>query len=395
MNVETILFALLRMEICGEAVSEEIKAAISPEILEPLFELSRKHSVAQIVGNALSKLGVLGQDEASVKFRKSTMGAVTRYIQMSNAYYCICDALEKAQIPFLPLKGLILRDWYPEPWMRTSSDIDILVKREDLEFAAGIVSDKLGYQKEKEESHDISFYSPAGIHLELHFNLIEDSISQVQSELLSRIWDVVHPAEGYTYKMIMPMSWFRFYHISHMAKHVKYAGCGIRPLIDLWIIDHRVGYDVNEEEELITKGCLVSFEKAAKRLSEHWLSRGPLDELSRHLGDYILGSGTHGTARNIITIRQRGKVGKVRYALARVFKPRDSLRKMYPVLEKYKWLYPLCMVHRWLHILCDRKLRTYAVWELKEHADTSAEEIRGVSYLLEQLEIENKKKPND
>ena len=66
MNVETILFALLRMEICGDAVSEEIKAAISPEIVEPLFELSPRHSIAQIVGNALSKLGALGQNEASL-----------------------------------------------------------------------------------------------------------------------------------------------------------------------------------------------------------------------------------------------------------------------------------------------------------------------------------------
>ena len=35
--------------------------------------------------------------------------------------------IKKVQIPFLPLKGSVIRQYYPEPWMRTSCDIDILV----------------------------------------------------------------------------------------------------------------------------------------------------------------------------------------------------------------------------------------------------------------------------
>ena len=44
-----------------------------------------------------------------------------------------CNALEKAQIPFVPLKGSVIRKYYPEAWMRTSSDIDVLVHKEDVE----------------------------------------------------------------------------------------------------------------------------------------------------------------------------------------------------------------------------------------------------------------------
>ena len=47
-------------------------------------------------------------------------------------YENLCSAFEKAQIPFLPLKGSVIRKYYPEAWMRTSCDIDILVHDEDV-----------------------------------------------------------------------------------------------------------------------------------------------------------------------------------------------------------------------------------------------------------------------
>ncbi|MBO4954226.1 MAG: nucleotidyltransferase family protein, partial [Clostridia bacterium] len=36
-------------------------------------------------------------------------------------------------IDFMPLKGAVIRQYYPEPWMRTSCDIDIHVKKDRLE----------------------------------------------------------------------------------------------------------------------------------------------------------------------------------------------------------------------------------------------------------------------
>lgn len=104
--------------------------------------------------------------------------------------YSICDALEKACIPFIPLKGSVLRDLYPEGWMRTSSDIDILVKQDDVEKAADILVEKLGYSRKVGTTREISFFSPLQIHLELHFDLIEDTVSKEQNDILSKIWNV-------------------------------------------------------------------------------------------------------------------------------------------------------------------------------------------------------------
>lgn len=57
----------------------------------------------------------------------------------------IGKTLEKANIPFILLKGSVIRKYYPESWMRTSCDIDILVNELDLNSAIRLLCDSLRY----------------------------------------------------------------------------------------------------------------------------------------------------------------------------------------------------------------------------------------------------------
>ena len=62
----------------------------------------------------------------------------------------LCHAFTEKNVLLLPIKGVaLLDDLYPDYPVRSSSDIDILVKEEDLEEAAKILED-LGYQKNLE-----------------------------------------------------------------------------------------------------------------------------------------------------------------------------------------------------------------------------------------------------
>ena len=155
MTESDILFALLRHQICGEEIGEEVKQALTPERLEKVYKLATSHDLAHLAGQSLSQLGLLGEDEVSGKFKKKAMQAVYRYVQVNFEYEQICATLEEAKIPFIPLKGSVLRHYYPEPWMRTSSDIDVLVTPENLDAAAAVLTEKLGYQAGKKHEHDI------------------------------------------------------------------------------------------------------------------------------------------------------------------------------------------------------------------------------------------------
>ena len=142
MNKETVLFALLRVAVCTEAGTEELRAACTDDMLESVYVLASKYDLAHLVGQGVSKLN-LAESETLNQCKNSAMQAFVRYGRMNYAYESVCGVLEAEQIPFIPLKGSVLREWYPEPWMRTSCDMDILVHKEDAESAAALLQEKL------------------------------------------------------------------------------------------------------------------------------------------------------------------------------------------------------------------------------------------------------------
>ena len=141
-NLIAVMFSLLRYEIGqGDALGEEERAFCS-EQMELLYKLSKKHDIAHLIGDALSKQKLLESgDEWAQKFQKERLLALYRYEQLNFALGEICQTLEEAKIPFMPLKGSVIRPYYPEPWMRTSCDIDVLVHEEDLDRAVAALTE--------------------------------------------------------------------------------------------------------------------------------------------------------------------------------------------------------------------------------------------------------------
>ena len=178
----------------------------------------------------------------------------------------ICEALEQAKIPYLPLKGSVLRALYPKGWMRTSCDIDILVREADLERAVTVLCETLEYEKKGLGSHDVSLFSPANIHLELHYDLVEDARANNCAALLSHIWEYAHPKAEGSAEHVLSDEMFYFYHIAHMAKHFEIGGCGLRPFLDLWLLDH-IEADKARRDALLEQGKLLQFAEICRRLS--------------------------------------------------------------------------------------------------------------------------------
>ena len=66
--------------------------------------------------------------------------------------------------------------------------------------------------------------------MELHFELVETDFKK--SALLSDVWNGDELIKASDFEYAMTNELFLFFHIYHMAKHLKYGGCGIKPLID-------------------------------------------------------------------------------------------------------------------------------------------------------------------
>ncbi|MBR6632974.1 MAG: nucleotidyltransferase family protein [Clostridia bacterium] len=340
-----ILFALLRSAVFGTRLSEEDKTFFYKTPLSELITLSKKHDVTHLLAHGLKENGLIPQGDAETE--KHIFKAIYRYEQINFEYGVLCSALEEAEIPFVVLKGSVLRRYYPQPWMRTSCDVDILVHNEDLERAISYLTDNLQYVKKERGTHDVSLYSPRGNHIEIHYDLVEEGRANNALDVLNSVWENVFLQDGSRYRYEMNDAFFYFYHIVHMAKHVETGGCGIRPFIDLWILDGIEEEYQGSRDELLSKCRLLQFANAVRGLSRYWLGEGEADDLTLQVQKYILYGGTYGSTTNRVMLHQSEKGGRVGYLVSRIFVPYDKLRRYYPILEKHRWLTPFMQVRRW------------------------------------------------
>lgn len=386
MNKQEILLALIRNVICGEALDNNLINACTPEMLENVYELSVKHDLTHLIGQALSKTAAPAS-EALEKCKKAAMSAFLRYMQQNHEYTRVCAVLEEAGIPFIPLKGSVLRDYYPEAWMRTSCDADILVKEEILETAVTLLTEKLGYRAGGKTDHDVSLYAPSGIHLELHYDTIQERY-EVNGcrEVLAQIWDHATPKEQGACHLWLTDEMFYFYHMAHMAKHFAVGGCGVRAFLDIWIMNHRMSFDKEERYKLLEEGGLLQFAKAAESVSEVWFSGAEPTEMDIAVSNYILRASLYGDKANRAALGQARNGGKLKYLLTqRVFMPYSYLKDEYPLLKKYKILLPWYQMVRWSKMLRRRGGLHNTVKELKANAASNQTDSARAADILKHL----------
>lgn len=344
-----MLFALLRSAICGEELADTEKALYSDEQRPDLIRIAQKHDVAHLLVLGLKQNSLLSKKEAEIE--TYIFKAVYRYERLNYEYVQVCSALESAKIAFVPLKGSVLRKYYPEAWMRTSCDIDILVHREDLETAISYLVQNLQFIEKERATHDVSLFSPRGNHIELHFDLVEEGRANNAIGVLSSVWEDVSLHESSNHRYEMSDAFFYFYHIAHMAKHFESGGCGIRPFMDLWILDHIKDADQNERDRLLSEGGLLQFANVARKLSNIWFGTEEADALSLKMQDFILHGGVYGTSDNRVAIQQKKSGGRLGYLFSRMFIPYAKLKRYYPILEKHRWLTVFMQIRRWLMLL--------------------------------------------
>ncbi len=384
-GVINIFFKLLRSAVCGERLCGEEREKYSEEMLPELVKMAQAHDIGHLMGVAFEINELPGKE----MFEHDVLAAMYRYGRLSFEYAGICDALEEWEIPFLPLKGSVLRAYYREPWLRTSCDIDVLVQSEDLERAVELLVEKRGYQNEGKGPHDISLYSPEGTHVELHYDLVEGERANNASEILKTIWEHTTPTKGNTYWRELDDAMFYYYHIAHMAKHFEEGGCGVRSFIDLWILDNLPQRDVAGRDELIQRGGLLQFAEAARELASIWFDKKNLDEagnadMMKHFEHYVLYGGMYGSIGNRVVVKQKKKGGRIGYAMSRIFMSHDKLKQSYPVIEKHPILTPIMQIRRWARLLFGGRVAG-AVNEMKYNMEISKEEIECVEGLFRDL----------
>ena len=377
--LQDILIKILRSELTETELDASVKEQLTPDVISALYSLSSRHDLAHIVFSAMHKCGLKIDGAVYSKFNKKAIMSVYRNEQIKYAYNQICDIFNKESIPYIPLKGLVIRPYYPKDSMRTSCDIDILVKEENLESAIDSLVQN-GFNCGDKHYHDVSLFSPANIHLELHFN-IQETIEKLDA-VLKDAWQHTKLTDGSRYEFTD--EFFVFHMFAHMSYHFLGGGCGIKSLMDIWVMEHRMGVTYESARELLEKAGIYRFAAEISKLAEICFSDKPKDKFSDTILSYIFSGGVYGTFQNKMTVMKSNDKSTVKYLLKRLFMPYKSMVIIYPILKKLPFLLPFCWVARFFKMLFEGKSKS-ALGEIKTANNVTDDQIGVIVQMREYL----------
>ena len=382
-RVSQAVIELIGNEVCGCKRSLPERDEFTNDFAIELYNKAQAHDIAHIVGLAVVNNNLAQGVPSAGVFRDKIYSTCFRYENMEYVIESVSRVLEDIGVPYIPLKGAVLKKLYPQPWMRTGCDIDILVSEKNLEKAANAIADTLGYTVKGKGKHDISILSTHGIYVELHFSLLEEDASPEMAKVLSKAWDHAKPVgDGFRYELDDAM--FYFYHIAHMAKHFIKGGCGIRPFLDLWLMEKSKNYDTQETKALLKKGKLTDFAAAARKLSVVWFSGEEHSKVTLLMQDFIADGGNFGSKETIMLSAQQKAGGRIKHILSRIFIPYDDLKGQYPIIKKYRFLTPLCEICRIFTLLFGKR-KKFRKDYIERLTGVSDEHLDKIDYLFEKV----------
>ena len=301
------------------------------EIFPEIFAIAKAQEVLLPLCYGLKKTGSILPEDV----KKEMLAGVYQHTRNEYMLGKAKTLLQAAKIPFVPMKGALINELYPEPWTRFSCDVDLLIREEDLEKAVRILTEA-GFQSEnKKEYHDVSLYY-AGAHLELHFNICEN-IPRIDGTL-SKVWK--HTVKISNYEYHETDAFFLFHATAHLLYHFVRGGCCLKQFLDIWLLRRKGAYNEKELMRLLSSSKLEQFYKVICEISDIWFDGKEPTELSRKIEAQVINRGLLGTGEHpdAIDITLGGGIGK--HILKSVFLPMREMKWIYPALEKHPFLLP-------------------------------------------------------
>ena len=312
-----------------------------------LFRLADIHDVGGIITTQLKTLDAELQPEGELRsyFNQVLGYTVKNNVRRENAYCKVRQFLSDNEIEHIFVKGIILRNYYPVPELRTSGDIDVIVKA-DLDKIKKLALDN-GIKIKDFVSETLTL-SIDELDIEIHNK--SDVVSNYFDDIFSLCEQV-----GFEYKLSEYDH--LFYVLCHLIKHLIYRGAGVRMLLDVDVmIRHITDFD---ENILISLSSESGVEKAVKiilSLCKLWFNT-PINssveladtELLNRLEAVFLSGGSFGYETNSIPIKyfEQGS-SKLTVILKMAFPTREYLKKCYPYYKNNSLLLPVARVNRLL-----------------------------------------------
>lgn len=352
--------------------------------MDSLFKFASFHQVTALTACALSSAGV-----RDAHFMQDLAVTTWKDMVMAEQLEKIEAAFDEAGIWHMRLKGAILKDYYPQPYQRQMSDVDILIDPAAEDKTDELMA-SLGFERKKDPDHEFDnhgMYEKKPVScFEIHWKLIgKNTLFKKGYQYYKDVEDKLVADDENRFVRHFSDEDFYLFMIAHEYKHYNFGGVGIRSLIDTYVFlkKFRKSLDWKYIEREAEKLGIADFEKMNRKLSVKLFAPGSfvlspgegmtgdaaagenavsLTEEEAQMLTYFVSSGTYGVKTHVAANRVKN-IGWGRFLLGEIFLPMKVVKTKYPFFYKHKVLLPALPIY---HMVSKRKKILNMVRELKK-----------------------------
>ena len=316
--------------------------------LQKLFAVAEKHNLAAVTAYALEKQGI-----TDPHFEQAKDKAIRKSILFDAEAGAIFSELEKKGIWYMPLKGTVLKKYYPNIGMRQMADADILFDSTRAEDVRDIFLSRdfectdFGFGV-----HD-SYHKEPVYNFEMHRCLFSRSAhATCLCDYYEDFGRLLIPDDASKFARHLSDEDFYLYMRAHEYKHYSNGGTGLRSLLDIYVFlnafSDRLDWDYIKKE---AEGLgIADFEKAGRELSLKLFKGEKLDAGEKKMLAYYVFSGTYGTIKNHVEHSLEKLNGsRLRYVMKRLFPSYGAIVYNAPWVKKSVLLIPAGYLYRIVH----------------------------------------------
>ena len=349
-----------------------------------IYKVSSFHNLAAVVYKSILLSGneTVLDDELCRRWKEKTDKATRKNILLDIEREELFAFCEKNKIWYLPLKGVILKDYYPQDGMRQMADNDILFDRTyQKEIYYWFIN--RGYLAKYEESNHDCYYKEPIYNFEMHVSLFENIHNPVWVQYYKDIRKKLRKDSVRQYLYHFSQEDFYIYIMCHAYKHYDASGTGLRTLLDFYMYlkkeENNLNWDYIKNE--VKKLEIAEYEQESRILCEKLFEdtddfAEKLTKEEKRFLERIILSGTYGTKEQKIKKKladinpdeQRVSLKtKCIYWKRRIFPKTEQMElwaKMYsPFFYKHHYYGIIAKIWRLIYVLFKRNSILQEEWK--------------------------------
>ena len=360
-----IAMELASLSLAGKKLNQ---IPYSDKDLEAVYEYVKISGISAITFMALENaVDVVDENSFMFEWKKMRLNAMRRNLLFDKERSEITNFLEQNGIWYLPLKGSVIKEMYPNPEMREMNDNDILIDQNGRDQAKDFMLSR-GYQVKPNDKGVIDnkgnsdeFIKDPFFYFELHKFLIEERYSPKQYDYFLSIKDRLIKDTDKEYGYHMSDEDFYLYMICHAHKHFSRNGMGIRFLMDEYVFLKEKGETLDNDyiNEKIREFGLEQFDADLRKVSKMAFDEDEgcleesLSDSEKALYDSCLGAGVFGNIETRwkneayeMNANSTDTITKKEYIKNRLFPDENWYRIYHPFVYKHKIVKPFFTIYR-------------------------------------------------